>query len=199
MLSCPHWLAAATILTRVIDGAPHPELPEPGRELPPVQAPAPAPEPAPTPAPGGWYGGPALLADGFALTLAASGIGGKSEGIFFLGGLTYLLAGPVNHLANHRPGAAAGSFFLRAAFSGLAVVLFVADVASQGCDGDAGPHCDYAAGLFLGALALAAGAIIDDAIIARERPRPAPRARVSWAPGLVVTPNLGLVSVGGAF
>jgi hypothetical protein len=197
MLSCPHWLAAATMLTRVIDGAPHPELPDPGREPPPVQAPA--PEPAPPPAPSGWYGGPALVADGLALTIAASGVGGKSAGIFFLGGLGYLLAGPVNHLANHHPGAAAGSVLMRAAFSGLAAVLFVADVASQGCDGDAGPHCDYAAGLFFGALALAAGAIIDDAIIARERPRPAQGARVSWAPGLVVAPNLGLVSVGGAF
>jgi hypothetical protein len=149
--------------------------------------------------PSGWYGGPALLADGLALTVAASGIGAKSEGLFFLGGFGYLLGGPINHLANHHPGAAVGSFFLRAAFSGLAVVLFVADFASQGCDGDAGPPCHYATGLFLGALALAAGAVIDDAIVARERPRPAPRARVSWAPGLVIAPNLGLVSVGGAF
>ncbi len=156
-------------------------------------------EPAPLPA--RWYGSPALMADGAALAVSVAGFSARNEGIFFLGGTAYLLAGPINHLVNHRPGAAVGSFFLRALASGLAIGLYVTDFLSQGCDGDpgAGHPCDYGRAALLGGLVLAGAAVADDVLLARESPRrPAP-PRVSLTPGLLVAPNLGIVSLGGSF
>ena len=156
---------------------------------------------APEPLPVRWYGSPALIADGAALAVSVAGFSARNEGLFFLGASAYLVAGPINHLVNHRPGAAVGSFFLRAAASGLAAGVYVADVWSQGCDGDpgAGHPCEYNQAAILGGLVLAGAAIADDVLLARESPRPATAVHVSWTPGLVVAPNLGVVSLGGSF
>ena len=193
-------LLAAVILAQGANEAP------PGAD-PNIEGPAPmtlapstlAPEPAPSPP--RWYGAPALMADGAAIVVAAAGFSERNEGILFLGGTAYLLAGPINHLINRRPGAAVGSFFIRAVASGLAFGLYVVELFSQGCDSDEGAShpCDYDQAALLGGLVLAGAAIADDVLLARERPRPAAPARVSWRPGLVVAPNLGLVSLGASF
>jgi hypothetical protein len=167
--------------------------------LAPAAAASPAQEPAPLPA--RWYGSPALIADGAAVAVGVAGFSARNEGIFFLAGTAYLLAGPINHLVNHRPGAAIGSFFLRALASGVAAGVYVADVLAQGCDGDpgAGHPCEYNQAALLGGLVLAGAVIADDILLAREPPRRAVPARVSWTPALLVAPNLGLVSLGGTF
>jgi hypothetical protein len=167
--------------------------------LAPMASAPPAPEPMPLSA--RWYGSPALMADAAALAVSVAGFSTRNEGIFFLGGTAFLLAGPINHIVNHRPGAAVGSFLLRALASGLAVAVYVTDLLSQGCDGDpgAGHPCEYGRAALFAGLVLAGAAVGDDVLLARERPQhPAP-ARVSWTPGLQVAPNLGMVSVGGSF
>lgn len=148
-----------------------------------------------------WYGAPALVVDGLALTLGATGFGVRNEGLFLLGTAGYFLGAPLNHLANGRPGAAAGSLMLRALGTGLAVAVFMGDYTSGGCDGDPtadSPSCHRTRALLLGGLVLAAFAILDDVWIART-PEPAPRRRAMLTPGLVITPNLAFASLGGSF
>lgn len=161
-------------------------------------------EPAPATSVAGddWYGLPALVTDGVALTLGATGFGVRNEGLFLLGAAGYFLAAPLNHLANDRPGGAAGSLVLRALASGLATAVFIGVYTSGGCDGDAtadAPSCHRESAILLGSLVLAGAAVVDDVWVARRSEPPAPRPRATLTPGLVVTPNLGMVSVGGAF
>jgi hypothetical protein len=149
-----------------------------------------------------WYGAPALVVDGLALTLGATGYGVRNEGLFFLGTAGYFLGAPLNHIVNGRPGAAAGSLILRALGTGLAVAVFIGDYTSGGCDGDPtadSPSCHRTRALLLGGLVLAGFAILDDVRIARAAEAPAPQRRATLAPGLVITPNLGFLSLGGAF
>jgi hypothetical protein len=191
-------LLAVVILALDANGAPAGGGPN-VEPLAPLAIAPPAREPAPLPA--RWYGSPALMADGAALAVGVAGFSARNEGIFFLAGTGYLLAGPINHLVNHRPGAAVGSFFLRALASGLAAAVYVADVLAQGCDGDpgAGHPCEYNQAALLGGLVLAGAVIADDVLLAREPARRPVPARVSWTPALLVAPNLRLVSLGGSF
>jgi hypothetical protein len=145
-----------------------------------------------------WYGMPALITDAASLGLGAAAFGAHEEGLFYLGAAGFLLGAPFNHLVHRQYGAAAGSLVLRALASGIAVAVFVADYVHQGCDPDAGPPCRVGQSAFLGGLVLAAAAVLDDAFVARAAPPP-PRARLSWTPGLAIAPQLGFVSVAGAF
>jgi hypothetical protein len=169
-----------------------------------VAPPPPAVAPAPVdqaPEPARWYGMPAAVVDGISISLAVAGFAGKAGGVFIVGGMGYALAAPINHLANGRGGAAAASFALRALAAGVSFAIFVDRYPSEHCDGDVyrDQPCQHETTLLLGSLALAAAAILDDALLARARPEPARAARASLAPGFVVGPRAGLVSLGGSF
>ena len=157
--------------------------------------------PAGEPAPDAWYGTPALVTDGVALPLAAGGLAAKNVGLFALGGAGYLVGAPINHLANGRPGAAVGSFFLRQGAVVVAGFIFFANYIGVGCDGDGSVdgRCEVWPGLLAGGIVLAGATLLDDLLIARTRRRAAPARRVSLAPGVVITPNVGLLSLGGRF
>jgi hypothetical protein len=189
---------AAAILVQVPE-APPPAATSDEELVPPALAsPAELAPAAPAPAPG-WYGLPAAVVDGAAVALGAVAFATRDEALLYLGAAGYLLGAPLNHLANRRYGAAAGSLTLRVGASALAVVVYVASFVNQGCDNDAGPRCNYVPGALLGGLVMATAAIVDDAAIAYRAAPPPPSRRLSWAPALVVTPNLGLLSLGGAF
>jgi hypothetical protein len=196
MFSC---LASAVILAQISgaassseDGAP------PGMS--PVQA-APTAAVAASP-PTDWYGLPALVTDGAALTLMASGLAARNTGLFLLGGAGYLIGAPVNHIINGRPGRAVGSVFLRQFAAAMAVGIIFVSYTSQGCDSDGAvsrDDCELGVGMAAGAVLLAGAAILDDLRIAHPAPEPTARKRSSLTPGLVITPNLGFASLGGAF
>jgi len=151
------------------------------------------------PEPDVWYGTPALVTDGVALSLAMGGLAAKNSGVFLLGAAGYLAGAPINHLINGRTGAAAGSVLLRGAAVSVAGFILWLNYTSQGCDDDGAVdgRCALWPGLLAGGIALGGAALLDDLLIARTH---APPARgVSLAPGVVVTSNLGFVSLGGRF
>jgi len=148
-----------------------------------------------------WYGRPALVIDGLALSLAASGFAGKAGGIFLLGSAGFLLGAPINHLAHQRYGAAAGSLVLRALAAGAAFAIFVAAYPSEHCDGDvyADHPCQHETALLLGGLVMAGTAIVDDVWIARAAPRPSAPKAVVFTPGFAITPERRVLFLGAAF
>lgn len=149
-----------------------------------------------------WYGLPALVTDGAAITLMAAGLGAEHTGVFLLGGAGYLLGAPINHIINGRPGRAIGSVFLRQFAAAMAVAIIFVSYTSQGCDSDGSvskDSCELGLGLVVGGVMLAGAAILDDLRIAHPAPEPTARKRSSLTPGLVLTPNRGFFSLGGSF
>lgn len=163
-----------------------------------------------------WYGWQTLAVDAVAMTAFVYGIergagdvftsdrGGEAFAYAGFGG--YLLGGPVLHLIHERPGAALGSFGLRAA---APLVGMYAGTAMAGCDrgsGNAGGDLcgmeEAGIGLMIGAGAAIA---LDAALLARKetrssdhRPRPsAQRPRLS--PGVVVTAERRALVLAGSF
>ena len=189
MFSC---VATAVILAQISGGAPSSQD-GPSSGMSPAQAASP---------PTDWYGSPALVTDGAALTLMAAGLGAKHTSLFLLGGAGYLLGAPVNHIINGRPGRAIGSVFLRQFAAALAVAIIFVSYTSQGCDSDGAvskDNCALGAGLVVGGVTLAGAALLDDLKIAHPAPESAARKHSSLTPSLVITPSLGFLSLGGAF
>ena len=148
-----------------------------------------------------WYGAPSALADGISLVMLAAGWGAKNESVFFLGGAGYLVAGPLGHLAHRRGDRALGSLGLRILAAGVASGAVFADFyLNGGCDPDGGPPCgEPLAGLLIGGAAMLGAAIADDVWLANDRPVSPPRPVATWTPSLLVTPQLGLLSLAGRF
>jgi hypothetical protein len=133
-----------------------------------------------------WYGWQPLIIDGLSIPLlAAAGAGG----------VTYLVGGPVVHLAHGRPGAALGSAGLRV---GLPLVGGLISLAAY-CGDGGGELCGLA--VLPGAVVGALGAIaIDASLLSWEKEPPPPplsgsvHVAVSAKPG-----DGGRIVVGGAF
>jgi hypothetical protein len=163
-------------------------------------SPPPVAEPTPQQSDAAWYGAPAAVADGLSLALMGSAWGTKQETLLFLGGAGYLLGGPIGHLANGRGDRALGSFGLRMVAAGIASGAVFADFyLTRGCDPDAGPPCGApVVGLVAGGAVMLGAAILDDVWLARG-PAASPPACAALMPSLVVTSQLGLVSLAGRF
>jgi hypothetical protein len=164
------------------------------KSAPPLPAPV---EPAATPAPA-WYGTETLLVDAAALGLLIVGasVGGatrdtKVSEAFALAGLgTYVLGGPIVHLAHDRPYAALGSLGLRV---GAPVVAGFVGMAIEQSSCSPGTWFCGLAGLLLGGTVGVIGAVaIDSAAIAW-----APRTQLTVVP-MVGGGRLG-VNLGGTF
>ena len=117
-----------------------------------------------------WYGWQVLLADGSALALLLFGTSVESPGGVYLGAATFVLGGPIAHIAHRRGGAAAGSLALRlgAPVSGLITGILVGAALSRGGRNHVGTSLDDA-GLAGGLLGLLVAAGVDIAVLARER------------------------------
>jgi hypothetical protein len=170
----------------------------------PPAAPPPVVQPSPQQPEAAWYGAPAAIADGLSLVLMGSAWGTKQEVLLFLGGAGYLLGGPIGHLANGRRARAFGSLGLRMVATGIAAGAVFADFyLTRGCDPDAGPPCGApVAGLVAGGAVMLGAAILDDVWLARgpaASPPASPPACAALTPSLVVTSQLGLVSLAGRF
>ena len=146
-----------------------------------------------------WYGAPAAVADGISLVMMGAAWGAKSETVLFLGGAGYLLAGPLGHLVHGRGDRALGSLGLRILAAGLASGAVFADFyLNRGCDPDGGPPCGGpVTGLVIGGAVMLGAAILDDVWLANDRLPQGPGATLT--PSLVVTPQLGLLSLAGRF
>lgn len=163
-------------------------------------APLPAAEPAPQQSDAAWYGAPAAVADGLSLVLMGSAWGTKQEALLFIGGAGYLLGGPIGHLVNGRGQRAAGSLGLRMVATGIAAGAVFADFyLNRGCDPDGGPPCGApVVGLVAGGAVMLGAAILDDLWLARGPGAPSP-ASAALTPSLIVTSQIGLVSLAGRF
>lgn len=166
-----------------------------------VESPPPLVAPASQQVDRAWYGAPAAVADGLSLVLMASAWGTKQEALLFVGGVGYLLSGPIDHLANGRGDRALGSLGLRMLATGMAAGAVFADFyLNRGCDPDAGPPCGApVVGLVAGGALMLGAAILDDAWLARGSAASSPPIGAGLTPHLVVTPQLGLFSVAGRF
>jgi hypothetical protein len=151
--------------------------------------------------PEGWYGLPALISDVASSALLVSALGSNSDirpKLLGLGFAGFALGGPLNHFDHGHGGRALGSLGLRVA-AGAAAVGFVALAGARGCYGDTGAQSDCNLVIF-SPVALVGAMIIDDAVIAYERPKPPDaQAHVSLTPSLSLAPHGGLFSLGGFF
>lgn len=143
-----------------------------------------------------WYGAQILLVDAAAVGLlvasvtVGSGRPGLGEGLAVASAGTYLLGGPIVHLAHGRADVAAGSLGLRVA---VPILTAVAGMAIEQHSCSPGLLWCGAAGLVLGGAVGAVGAVaIDSAALAW-----APRTHLVAAP-MVGGGRLG-VNLGGAF
>jgi hypothetical protein len=154
-------------------------------------------------APTHWYGWQILLADASAVSLALlAGVaaeldhtGDDTAGVpFGLGALaTYLLGGPVIHVAHDRVGAGLGSLGLRL---GLPLVGFgVGAAAAQGCDGFL---CE-AGGAALGGLVGIGAAIAIDAATLPYEPRGDDSGAASVVPLATLEHGRGWIGARGRF
>lgn len=118
--------------------------------------------------------------------------------MFLLGTAGFAIGAPINHLANGHPKRALASFGIRTLAGTLAFGAVLLDVINHPCDGEPSCHHDPVAGLAVGALTLLTAMVVDDAALARE-PVPVRPAKVTLTPGLLLGPNLALLSMGGRF
>ena len=138
-----------------------------------------------------WYGWQIAVVDVPALALVAAGIvntpvvGSSASNVnaplVALGGVAYLMGGPMAHLAHGRSGAAFGSLGLRVGVPLVTGVVAAAiKKASSHCIGeDCFAHDElypFALGAFIGAVG---ASIIDCAAIAREPPATRPAVSVA--------------------
>jgi hypothetical protein len=144
-----------------------------------------------------WYGTAAVATDTLALAAMLGGGASNDASLLVLGAAGYLLGAPISYLAQGHSKHALGSLGLRALAGGVATGAVMMEVLGHPCDGE--PSCHHAptTGLAVGALALIAAAVVDDAVLARERPAPTPEPRATFTP--IVGPRLALLSVTGAF
>ena len=144
------------------------------------------------------YGGPAVLADAGAITLAGLSVSAESAPLMVLGLAGYALGAPINHLAHGHPGRALASFGLRTLAAGAATGVVLADVLNHPCDGEPSCRHNIGASVALATALVLTGMIVDHAWLARERV-PAPPPRATLTPGLALGPGLAAVSLGGTF
>jgi hypothetical protein len=176
------------------------------------QAAPPAPTSPPPPSPGaaggdadghgGWYGGPAIFADGASMALMLGGGSANDAGIFSLGIAGFALGAPINHLAHGQPLRALASFGVRALATGAGAFILLEDVLVNHCDNDVVKCRDPAVAVAGASLVVAAAMIVDDALIARAPTALTPAHDAlapTLTPGVFVGPGLALASLGGRF
>jgi hypothetical protein len=159
----------------------------------------PAAGPPASPPASAWYGTAAVTTDTLALAAMLGGGASNDSTLLLLGAAGYWLGAPISYLVQGHPRHALGSLGLRALAGGVATGAVFMDVLGHPCDGE--PSCHHAptTGLAVGALVLIAAAVVDDAVLARERPAP-PAPTATPAPvALVLGPRLALLSVAGTF
>lgn len=145
------------------------------------------------------YSAPIVVVDMLSIGLMLAAMGAKNEGLLLAGGMGYSLGGPINHLANGRPGRGLASFGIRAAALGLATGAIIEDILIHRCDGDVNPCGAPLGGIAVGTLIAAGAAIVDDALLARVPVAPADLSRAALVPGVVLGRSLAMLSFGGRF
>jgi hypothetical protein len=151
-----------------------------------------------------WYGYQPLVVDGAALTLAISGMAGKSNGLIATGVGPGLLVPPILHLVHGNVGYGIASFFIRAcAPVTLGFVAFLASSGNWATGGGTDPNAIYA-GILTG---WGIAAALDAALFSWEKVTPPPRRDAlerggswfTWRPDVAFGQSRGTVGIAGTF
>lgn len=137
-----------------------------------------------------WYGAPILLADGAAYAALIGGYASEQPELAIGGAATYLLSGPVTHLAHGHRGRAGQSLLLR-----LGVPLGMAILSATGCDGTHEECSNFA--LALGGLGMLITTVLDSAVFANDSVKRAKKLAV--LPTLSATRDGAVLGAVGTF
>jgi hypothetical protein len=146
-----------------------------------------------------YYGLPMAAMDAASIGLFLGGAAGNDGGLVGLSAVSFSFGPPLVHLLHGHPKRALASLGIRTLAGGLAVGAIVWDLTANYCDPDGG-HCDGPVlGLTVGAMAILAAMVVDDAVLARDTVPAQPSVIHSLVPAVGIGQRAALLSLGGRF